>query len=83
MKVYCVIGYYDMDDGMKKGSELHGCYTKLEDAKDKMKELIRILTNNFASQHSDYFIKSEQDNEWSIFGGIDMATLQISEAIVQ
>lgn len=80
MKIYCVIGYYDMDDGMNKGSKLHGCYTKLEDAKEKLEIVKKQLLEKF-SECSDYFVKKDMDNKyWNIYGGCDMAFLHIEES---
>ena len=72
--------YYDIDDGMTKGSELHGCYTNLEIAKEKLEIVKKQLLEKF-KKHPDYFVVKDKDNKyWNIYGGCDMAFLNIEES---
>lgn len=81
--IYCVIGYYDMNDGMTKGSELHGCYKKLEDAKEKFELVKKQILEQF-KKHSDCFVgEGSDDTHWSVYGNIDMAILEIVRGIIQ
>lgn len=82
MRLYCIVGYYDMNDGMKRNSELHGCFVNEQEAKNKMNYLITQLVNDFANQHSEYSMDFNK-NSWSIYKDTDVATLEIVEQNVE